>query len=143
MDWGKHMKKVLLGLAMVGLLAVFGAAGTAFAAGGAQQNNDPVGKAFTFWGANDVGLPIGLPPTTLYAPSSYHDVVTPDGSETEVFKGQDMANNTGGSVVYTAGVSPVPANQTCLSFVTGHETSDWSLTISASGNWTLTCHFAV
>ena len=77
-----------------------------------------------------------------YAPTSYHDVVTPDGNETEVFKGT-VANDTGRTVIYTADSgAPVPAGQTCLSFATGRTSTDWQLTIATSGNYSLTCHFS-
>ena len=133
------MKKIVLGLVAATAVAaplVF-AAGPASAAG-AQQETDPAGKSFTFWDGNGY-----MPGDNIknFVPSSYHDVVTPNGAENEVFKGV-IANDTGGEVVYTAGVGPVPADQKCGSFVTGRTTPDWEMTIGASGKYTLTCHFA-
>jgi hypothetical protein len=125
------LKKSLIGLVSAAALTV-GVAGVA-SAKGATQDNDPAGKNFMFWNGNGVMV--------NYQPSSYHDVLAPDGSETEVFKGV-IANDTGDAVVYTAGVGPVPADQTAWSFATNRTTPDWQLTISASGNYTLTAHFA-
>ena len=36
---------------------------------------------------------------------------------------------------------PIPADQLCGSFASGRTTSDWQMTISASGNYSLVCHF--
>jgi hypothetical protein len=124
------LKKSLVGLVSAAALTV-GVAGVA-SAKGATQVNETAGKSFLFWDGNGQMV--------TYQPSSYHDVVAPDGSETEVFKGV-VANDTGDSVVYTAGVGPVPADQTAWSFATKRTTPDWQLTISASGNYTLTAHF--
>ena len=91
------------------------------------------GCNFGFWDGNGV--------LTTYAPDSYHDVLTPSGNETEVFKGT-VANDTGQAVIYSANSgAPIPSGQTCYSFVTKNTTPDWQLTISASGNFTLVCHF--
>lgn len=88
---------------------------------------------FGFWDGNGV--------FATYTPDSYHDVLTPSGNETEVFKGT-IANDTGRAVIYNANSgTPIPSGQTCYSFVTQKTTPDWQLTISASGNYTLVCHF--
>jgi hypothetical protein len=89
---------------------------------------------FSFWDGNGN--------LATYAPTSYLDVQTPSGNETEVFKGT-IANDTGHAVIYTADSGPpVAPGQTCLSFATGNTTPDWQLTISASGNFSLECHFS-
>jgi len=123
------MKKLLVLLMVCTALAV---TGTAFA-DGASQTKGP-SPTFGFWDGNGT--------FTTYAPSSVHDVLTPSGAETEVFKGT-IANGTGQAVIYTANSGPpIPTGQTCFSFTTGNTTPDWQLTISASGNFTLTCHFS-
>jgi hypothetical protein len=69
-------------------------------------------------------------------------VLTPSGVNNEVLKGK-VANDTGTQVVYTAfSGGPIPAGQTCWDFATGNSSTDWQMTIEASGNFTLTCHFS-
>ena len=80
------MNKIILGLVAAAAVAapIALTAGSANAAGGAQHNDDPTGKTFTFWDGNG-HLPGDY--AHNYVTTSYHDVVTPNGSETEVFKG--------------------------------------------------------
>jgi hypothetical protein len=76
----------------------------------------------------------------VYNPTTSTDVRTPSGNENEHFAGT-VANDTGLDVVYTAD-SPLTPGQSCYSFVTKKTTLDWQLTISASGAYTLDCHFS-
>lgn len=130
------MRKLLLLTALAGVAVAFGVAQAVSAGtGGAVVTNACPGAScnFGFWDGNGV--------FTTYAPTSYFDVVTPSGNETEVFKGT-IPNDTGHAVIYTADSGPpIPASQTCWSFVTETTTPDWQLTISASGNFSLVCHF--
>jgi hypothetical protein len=136
-------------LAALAVLAIAIAAPVALAGNGAHVTNscpsvgtNPFtglpGCNFSFFDGN------GNP--AVYAPTSFQDVVKPSGNETEVFKGT-IANDTGQAVIYTTNSGgPIPANQTCFSFVssvwpTAVTTPNWQETISASGNFTLTCHF--
>jgi hypothetical protein len=68
--------------------------------------------------------------------------MTPSGVHNQVLKGK-VANDTGQAVIYTAeSGDPIPAGQTCWDFnQAGNLTTDWQMTISAQGNYTLTCHF--
>lgn len=134
------MKKLLVGGGLIVAFA-FALSVTPVLAAGASQVKScadvpyPLSSScnFTFWDGNGFLSP--------YTPNSYHDVLTPSGVETEVFKGV-IANDTGHAVIYNANSGyPIPANQTCYSFVTKNTTPDWQLTISASGNYTLECHF--
>jgi hypothetical protein len=91
------------------------------------------GYTFNFFNGN------GQP--ALFEPTYYHEVVTPSGVNNEVLKGT-IANDTGHAVIYTADSgAPVQPGQTCWDFATGHTSPDWQMTISASGNYTLNCHF--
>jgi hypothetical protein len=76
---------------------------------------------------------------TTYNPTAFNDVITPSGNENEHFEGT-ISNNTGNDVIYNAG-TPLTAGDTCYSFATTHKTLDWQLAISASGAYTLDCHF--
>ena len=90
---------------------------------------------FLFWDGNAT--------LTTFKVVDYHDVVAPNGHETETFTGK-VANDTGHAVLYTTDSGfPVPAAQTCYSFVTENTTPDWQLTISASGHYSLACHFSI
>src|SRR5262249_14837252 len=78
--------------------------------------------------------------STVYAPTGFHEVATPSGGDNEVISGT-VANDTGQSVIYGPNTGPpVTPGQTCYSFATGNTLPNWQLTISASGNFTLTCH---
>ena len=131
------MRKLLLLTALAGVAVAFGVVQAVSAGNGAIVTKTcPVASCgFTFWDGNGVLTPDN------YQPTSYSDVVTPSGIETEVFKGT-IPNDTGHAVIYspTSG-PPIPADQTCYSFATGATTPDWQLTISASGNFSLVCHF--
>ena len=136
------MKKLVVVLAAA--VAVGIAVPIAFAGGGAQVTNScPNAGA-----PNPVtGLPNcqysfvdGNGAAAIYNPAAFHDVVTPSGNETETFKGP-IANDTGHAVIHTpTSGAPIPAGQTCYSFVTNNVTPDWQLTIS--GNFSLDCHFS-
>jgi hypothetical protein len=77
----------------------------------------------------------------LFTPTAYHEVVAPSGVNNEVLQGT-IANDSGQAVIYSANSGPpVTAGQTCWDFATGNTTANWQMTISASGNYTLTCHF--
>jgi hypothetical protein len=54
-----------------------------------------------------------------------------------------VANDTGLDVVYSANSgAAIPAGRTCWDFNNGNASTDWRMRIEASGNDTLTCHFA-
>jgi hypothetical protein len=89
---------------------------------------------FTFWDGSGHISP------NNFVVDSYHDVITPNGKETETFHGT-VPNNTGHAVLYSPGIGPVPADQTCYSFTTEKETQDWQMVISESGDYSLVCHF--
>ncbi len=138
----KYVKKFVLAL-VIAAVAVGIAVPVAFAGGGATVTKqcptvgiDPAtmlpGCQFNFLNGNGTW--------DLYNPTVFHDVVTPSGNENEHFEGT-IANDTGHDVIYTAD-SPLTPGQSCYSFVTGHTTLDWQLTISASGAYTLDCHFS-
>jgi hypothetical protein len=95
----------------------------------------PNGCSFAFIDGN--GQPFN------YTNYVYKDVVTPSGNETEVFIGNAanalVPNNTGSVVTYNSTNMP---NQTALSFVSGHTTSNWTLTIQPDGEWNLTANFS-
>ena len=79
---------------------------------------------------------------TNFVVETYHDVITPSGTETETFHGK-VPNNTGRAVLYSSDSGgPIPLGQTCYSFATGDETTDWQMVISPSGNFSLVCHFS-
>jgi hypothetical protein len=130
------MKTKIFALAFAGALALAVVGGALAVGPGATVTKAcPVASCnFGFWDGNGT--------FTTYAPTAYQDIQTPSGNETEVFKGT-IANDTGHAVIYnsTSG-APVPAGQTCASFVTPNTTTDWQMTISASGNFSLVCHFA-
>jgi hypothetical protein len=90
------------------------------------------GCQFNFFNGNGV--------RDLYNPTTFNDTQTPSGNENEHFEGT-IANDTGVDVIYTA-ASPLTAGEKCYSFVTEKTTLDWQLTISASGAYTLDCHFS-
>ena len=117
----------------------------AFAGGGATvKNTCPVGAdelvqatqltgcKFNFFNGNGV--------MDLYNPTKFNDVITTSGNENEHFEGT-IANNTGLDVIYNT-TTPLTAGKTCYSFVTQKSTTDWQLTISASGAYALDCHFS-
>jgi hypothetical protein len=133
------VKKVLLAC-VAAAVAVAIAVPVAFGGGGGatvtKQCANPIqgltGCQFNFFDGNGT--------LTTYNPSSFNDVITPSGNENEHFEGT-IANNTGQDVTYNAG-TPLTAGDTCYSFATKNTTSDWQLLISASGAYTLDCHFA-
>jgi hypothetical protein len=88
---------------------------------------------FTFWDGN------GAIATNNFVVAEYHDVINKIW-EHETFAG-NVPNDTGREVVYAPGVGPIPGNQTCYSFRTDRVTPDWEMTISASGDYSLACHF--
>ena len=91
------------------------------------------GYNFSFWNGNGVFLPA--------APTYYQEVLTPSGVHNQVLKGT-VANDTGGEVIYSAySGGPIPNGQTCWDFNNGNASTDWTMTIDASGHYTLTCHF--
>ncbi len=91
------------------------------------------GYDFSFWNGNGV--------IQDFAPTSYQEVLTPSGVHNELLKGT-VANDTGAPVVYSAySGAPIPAGQTCWDFANGNASTDWQLTIDASGHYTLNCHF--
>jgi hypothetical protein len=92
------------------------------------------GYDFYFWNSNGV--------IQDFAPTYFQEVMTPSGVHNQVLKGK-VANDTGQAVIYTAeSGDPIPAGQTCWDFnQAGNLTTDWQMTISAQGNYTLTCHF--
>jgi hypothetical protein len=91
------------------------------------------GYDFFFWNGNGV--------VQDFAPTYYQEVLTPSGVHNEVLKGT-AANDTGVPVVYTAYSGfPIPAGQTCWDFAGGPGSTDWQMTIDASGHYTLSCHF--
>lgn len=138
----KLMKKLLVGGGLIVAFAFALSVTPVFAAGALQVKScalvpyplSPLsGCNFQFFDGNGS--------LRLYEPDSYHDVLTPSGVETEVFKGT-VPNDTGHAVIYSSNSgSPIDEGQTCYSFVTERKTTDWQETISASGNFTLTCHF--
>jgi hypothetical protein len=138
------VKKILIALAAA-LVVVAVAVPMALAGGGAQVTD----KCPTI-GTNKVtGLPgcqfnyfNGNGVMGLYNPTSFHDVLTPSGVENESFQGT-IANGTGQVVTYSAhSGAPIPAGDTCYSFVSGNTTTDWQMTIQPSGAYNLDCHFA-
>jgi hypothetical protein len=65
----------------------------------------------------------------------------PDGRETESSNG-DTTDGTGHAVISSAyGGAPGDLGVACSSVTGGRTTLDWQLTISASGNFSLVCHF--
>ena len=93
---------------------------------------------FLFWDAES------SPAVVTFHASSYHDVISASGNETQVIKGAgpDVLNEGDAPVVYSAtSGSPIPAGQTCYSFTTGNKTTNWQLVIDVDGSWTLTCNF--
>jgi hypothetical protein len=138
------MKKLmLLSVAVLALAGVGVASSVATAGNGAQvltMANTPApafplvggGYNFNFLDGNGTG--------TVVVPTYYQEVVTPSLNSNEVLKGT-VANDTGQAVIYTADSGPYAAGATCHSFATNNVTTNWQMTISASGNFTLTCHF--
>jgi hypothetical protein len=138
------MKKLmLLSVAVLALAGVGVASSVATAGSGAQvltMANTPTpafplvgtGYNFNFFDGNGTGV--------VVAPTYYQEVVAPSLNSNEVLKGT-VANGTGQAVIYTADSGPFAAGATCHSFATGNTTTNWQMTISASGNFTLTCHF--
>ena len=138
------MKKLmLLSVAVLALAGVGVASSVATAGNGAQvltMANTPTpayplvgtGYNFNFLDGNGANL--------VVAPTYYQEVVTPSLNSNEVLKGT-VANDTGHAVIYTADSGPYAAGATCHSFATNNTTTNWQMTISTSGNFTLTCHF--
>ena len=91
------------------------------------------GYHFSFWNGNG--------DLQDFAPTYYHEVITPSGVRNQVLKGI-VANDTGAPVTYSANSgAPIPAGQTCWDFASGPSSTDWLMTIEADGHYTLTCHF--
>jgi hypothetical protein len=138
------MRKIMLLWVAVLALAVGVAAGVASAgSGGAtvtSQVTNPIpgytGFDFGFWDGNGVWTP-------HFAPVYFQEVLAPSGVHNEVFSGF-VANDSGHAVVYTADSgAPIPSGATCWDMNgVNNFTTDWTMTISASGNYTLRCHFA-
>jgi hypothetical protein len=138
------MKKLmLLSVAVLALAGLGVASSVASAGNGAKvltMANTPiplyplVGPNYNFQFLDGNGT------STVVAPSYYQEVVTPSLNSNEVLKGT-VANDTGQAVIYTADSGPYAAGATCHSFATNNTTTNWQMTISASGNFTLTCHF--
>ncbi len=91
------------------------------------------GYNFLFWDGNG--------DMVEFAPTSYQGVFTPSGNNNQVLKGI-VANDTGAPVTYSANSGgPIPAGQQCWDFGNGKLSTDWSMTIDADGQYTLSCHF--
>ena len=138
------MKKLmLLSVAVLALAGVGVASSVATAGNGAQvltMANTPypahplVGTGYNFNFLDGNGAPV------VVAPTYYQEVVAPSLNSNEVLKGT-VANDTGMAVIYTADSNPYQVGATCHSFATNSTTTNWQMTISPSGNFTLTCHF--
>ena len=139
------MKRLLVAAIAVVAIGVAVSAGVASAGNGANvltMANTPVPLApipgmgntynFSFFDGNGQ--------SALFTPTYYQEVVTPGGVNNEVLKGT-IANDTGHAVIYTADSNPYKPGATCWDFATGNMSPDWQMTISASGNYTLACHF--
>ena len=141
---GKNMKRliVLASLALAVAVAAVAFAIPAMAGGGTgavitNTAEAPIsgltGYDFFFWNGNGI--------IQDFAPTYYQEVLTPSGVHNEVLKGT-VANDTGGDVIYSAySGAPIPDGQTCWDFHNGNASTDWTMTIDASGHYTLTCHF--
>jgi hypothetical protein len=141
---GENMKRViaLAGLALAVAVAAIAFAVPAMAGNGngavitntaAVSIPNQTGYNFDFWNGNGVIQPA--------APTYFQEVLTPSGVHNQVLKGT-VANDTGGEVVYSAYSGyPIPTGQTCFDFANGHESTGWTMTIDASGHYTLACHF--
>jgi hypothetical protein len=133
-----NVKKILLGL--VAAVAVAIAVPVAFGgSGGATVTTTcayPIsglsGCQFNYWNGDGA--------REIYNPTSYNDVITPSGVENEHFEGT-TTNTTGHDVVYTTS-TPLTTGDSCYSFATKNTTTNWQLTINASGAYTLDCHFS-
>ena len=91
------------------------------------------GYDFHFWNGNGDFVD--------FAPTYYHEVMTPSGVHNQVLKGT-VANDTGAPVTYSANSGgPIPAGSGCWDFANGESSTDWLMTIEADGHYTLTCHF--
>jgi hypothetical protein len=103
----------------------------------AQYPQYPNGCSFVFFDGNAHWA-------TFHA-STYTDVVTPSGNETEVITGvgaNSVPNNTGKVVVYDSTNTPNNPNQTALSFVSGKTTTNWIMAILPNGEWGLIANFS-
>jgi hypothetical protein len=139
------MKRLMLLCVAVLALASVGIAASVATAGGngavvLTMANTPV-PAFQLVGANyNFNFLDGNGAAVVVAPTYYQEVLAPSGVNTEVLKGT-VANDSGQAVIYTADSGPYAAGATCWDFATGNTSPDWQMTISAAGNFTLTCHF--
>jgi hypothetical protein len=132
------MGKILLGaITAVAASLLFVVPASGAGQGATVTNTCPLGPGncdFFFFDGNGT-------PNQKFVAADYHDVLGPDGKETETFHGT-IANGTGHAVLYSSDSGPpVTPGQTCLSFATGRTTPDWQMVISASGNYSLVCHF--
>jgi hypothetical protein len=139
------MKKLmLLFVAVLALASVGVAASVATAGNGAtvltMENTPSPAHPLVGTGYNFIMLD-GNGAWTTVAPTDYKEVLAPSGVNNQVLKGT-VANDTGHDVIYTADSGPYAAGATCHDFATNNTTTDWQMTISASGNFTLTCHFS-
>jgi hypothetical protein len=103
----------------------------------AQYPQYPNGCSFAFYDGNGH--------MTTLTDSTYTDVVTPSGNETEVFTGTGanaVPNSTGKVVFYDSTNTPNTPNQTALSFVSGKTTTNWLMVILPNGDWGLTANFS-
>lgn len=129
------MNKRALGIIVASAFAIAAFGAPAAAAPAVVRNECPNVDCqdFLFWDGNGAFVNVLV--------DQYHDVMRGNGSETETFKGT-VANDTGNAVIYSpVSGSPIPADQLCGSFASGRTTSDWQMTISASGNYSLVCLF--
>jgi len=103
----------------------------------AQYPQYPNGCSFLFFDGNGHWA--------TFHDSTYSDVITPSGNETEVITGtgvNDVPNNTGRVVVYDSTNTPGNPNQTALSFVSGRTTTNWMMVILPDGEWGLVANFS-
>ena len=128
----------------IAALAIGGSVGVpAFASGAAVVNSCPSNAGTCSFNYLPAGATTNAGAT--FSPVNYHDVLTPSGVENESFSGQDQSLNTTGqtwSWTSATASSVDPSRAKCGSFVTGHATTDFLMTIQPDGSWTLDCHFA-
>jgi hypothetical protein len=74
----------------------------------------------------------------LQVTSPTKNVYEPDGSWNLTCRAKGAPNDTGGSVTYNF----ANTGQFCFDVVFGLPTTDFSETVSSSGNVSLTCHFS-
>jgi hypothetical protein len=113
-------------LAAVVVFLVAPATGSATPGNGAFQISD---VGCNVMDGNGVLYPVFTPTRTVYAP---------DGSWNLTCRTKGAANPTGSAVTWTFANTGIP----CFSLGLGLITLDYSETVSASGNISLTCHFS-